>query len=180
MFYLLSDENHDVTRASHMDLTEKLTRNDIDRQYLKMAIAEASYSDDPKRFLFPRSAVGVVIADRSGLLAASANVVPPGLAEGLRFESRDLAEADRYYFIEHAERAAIYKALLAGKEIRGATMYGTRFPCADCARAIIWCGIKRAVFSSGLTGEKQWLESQRSALQMMRLSGVKVRISLVD
>jgi dCMP deaminase len=161
-----------------MDLTEKLTRNEIDRQYLKMANAEAASSDDPKRFFFPRSAVGVVIADQSGLLAASANVFPPALADALRLESRDLAEAERYYFIEHAERAAIYRALSSGKMIRGATIYGTRFPCADCARAIIWCGITRAVFSSGLAGEKQWLESQRAALQMMRLSGVKVRISL--
>jgi dCMP deaminase len=157
-----------------------LTRSETDRHYLEMAITESASSDDPKRVFFPRSAVGVVIANRSGLLAASANVVPPGLAGALHLDSRDLAEAERYYFIEHAERAAIYKALLLGKALENATIYGTRFPCADCARAIIWCGIKRAVFSSGLSGEEHWLESQRAALQMMRLSGVKVRISLGD
>lgn len=161
-----------------MNLSEKLTRGELDRHYLEMAIMESVSSDDPKRVLFPRSAVGVIIADRSGVLAASANVVPPGLADKLHLESRDLAEPERYYFIEHAERGAIYKALLHGKVLGAATIYGTRFPCADCARAIVWCGIRRAVFSSGLSGEEHWLESQRAALQMMRLSGVKVRVSL--
>jgi dCMP deaminase len=161
-----------------MNLPAYLTREEVDRHYLEMAVAESATSHDPKRFLVPRSAVGAVIADQSGLLASSANVVPSKLAETLHLESQELADGDRYYFIEHAERAAIYKALLLGKILKGATIYGTRFPCADCARAIVWCGIRRAVFSSGLSGEKQWLESQRAALQIMRRSGIKVSILL--
>lgn len=157
-----------------MNLPGNLNQPEVDGHYLELATAESAASHDPKRFVVPRSAVGTVIANHSGLLAVSANVVPPELVDALRVEGRDVSDTERYYMIEHAERAAIYKALLLGKSLKGATLYGTRFPCADCARAIIWCGIKRAVFSSGLLGEENWLESQRAALQMMRRAGIKV------
>jgi dCMP deaminase len=84
-------------------------------------------------------------------------------------------ENDRYFLIEHAERAAIFKALLAGRDLAGATIYCTRFPCSDCARAVIWAGIKRAVFPAGFAGEDRWLSAQRAALRMLRETGVKVR-----
>ena len=87
-----------------------------------------------------------------------------------------MEETDRYYFIEHAERAAIFTAAAAGEPLSGATLYCTRFPCSDCARALVWFGVSRVVLAAGLTGEDKWLESQRAALKILRGSGVKVRV----
>lgn len=121
-----------------------------------------------------------MIADGSGEIARSANVLPPLLAAAYRDNGDVVADDDRYFVIEHAERAAIFRALVAGHSLAGSTIYCTRFPCSDCARAIIWAGIRRAVFPSGFAGEGRWIGAQRAALQMFRQAGVKVRYLPVE
>lgn len=123
----------------------------------------------------PQSGVGVVIADRRGEIVRSANVLPPALAISFSETKQLVAHDDRYHVIEHAERAAIFQALRAGNDLSGATIYCTRFPCSDCARAILWSGIKRAVFPGGFAGEDRWIEAQRAALRILRAGGVRVR-----
>jgi dCMP deaminase len=113
---------------------------------------------------------------RDEVLAQSANVLPPALKESLLRVGSSISPAERYFFIEHAERAAIFKALLGGKDTRGSTIYCTRFPCSDCARSIVWAGIKRAVFATGYSEEVRWIDSQRAAVKLLRDAGVTVRI----
>ncbi len=48
---------------------------------------------------------------------------------------------EKFYWFEHAERNAIYNAAYFGAALAGCTIYVNRFPCADCARAIIQSGI---------------------------------------
>jgi dCMP deaminase len=146
-----------------------------DRYYLELAFSQRKFSEDPKAVLSARSAVGVVIADATGVLSASSNILPPALKKAYEKLGRDVVENERYFIIEHAERAAIYKAALQQKSLATATMYCSRFPCSDCARAIIWAGIKRAIFNSDYVGEDaRWIDSQRAADEMLKLSGVKV------
>ncbi|MFT0861251.1 deaminase [Ancylobacter sp. G4_0304] len=143
--------------------------------YLGQAFAVRSESDDPKAKHVPLSGVGAVIANRAGEIARSANVLPPKLKAAFQASDHAIDESERYFVIEHAERAAIFKALADGKDLKGATLYATRFPCSDCARAIVWSGIERAVFPKGFAGEVRWLDAQRAALRIMRDSGIKVR-----
>jgi dCMP deaminase len=154
----------------------RVSQSAIDRQYLLRAFEERALSDDPKGKINPSSAVGAIIVGEVGILATSANVLPPGLATGMVNSDGNISDADRYFVIEHAERAAIFKALMLNKDLRGTTIYCTRFPCADCARAIIWSGITRAVFSDGLSKVSPWLQSQQAALRMMREAGIVVRV----
>jgi len=54
----------------------------------------------------------------------------------------------KYFLFEHAERNAIKNAVFSEKgpnSLRGATMYCSLFPCADCSRAISQFGISRLV-----------------------------------
>ncbi|MBN3850251.1 hypothetical protein G3N58_26025 [Paraburkholderia sp. Ac-20342] len=148
---------------------------EADRYYLSLALAERASTDDPKAKVVPQSAVGAVIADKQGEIARSANVLPPHIRESYRSAGREVSEADRYHLIEHAERAALFKALSHRKDLSQATIYCTRFPCSDCARAIVWSGVKRAVFLGGFAGEKRWLPSQRAALRILREGKVIVR-----
>lgn len=145
-----------------------------DDVFMRMAFAARQLSDDPKARQVPKSAVGAVLVLSNRVIAQAANVVPPALKAHV--EKQPIQETERYYFIEHADRAAIYAAIVAREPILGATLYSTRFPCSDCARTLVWFGVSRVVTASGLTGEKRWLDLQRSALKILRGSGVKVRV----
>lgn len=151
-------------------------KTEADRYFLTMALAERSASDDPKSRQVIQSGVGAIIVRKNEVVSRSANVLPPRLKEAHIERRTDISEHERYHFIEHAERAAIFKALLANEKLEGATIYCSRFACSDCARAIVWSGISRAVFATGYAGEQRWLTSQRAAMDILRLSGVTVRV----
>lgn len=148
---------------------------EADDFFMAEALAERASTDDPKGKIVQQSSVGAVITKNNSLLAKSANVLPPLLKNAMEENCEQITEQGRYHLIEHAERAAIFKGFAEGVDLSGATIYCTRFPCSDCARAIVWSGIKRAVFAGGFAGEERWLESQRAALKILRESGVTVR-----
>jgi dCMP deaminase len=151
-------------------------KTEADRFYLTLALGERINSDDPKARRIQQSGVGAIIVGKKGILAQSANVLPPALKRDHDRHSRTISEEERYHFIEHAERAAIFKAMLRCTDLTGSTLYCSRFPCSDCARAIVWAGIDRAVFATGYAGEAHWLKSQQAARHILRRAGVTVRI----
>ncbi len=57
-----------------------------------------------------------------------------------------IGEITEYGRMVHAEMNAISDAARLGRSIRGATLYVTTFPCHNCAKHIISCGISRVVF----------------------------------
>lgn len=138
-------------------------------------MAERAHTDDPKAEQVPLSGVGSVIADSAGVIAKSANVLPASMKVAMLARGESVPFADRYFLIEHAERAALFEAYRTGRDLTGATLYCTRFPCSDCARAIAWSPIKRVVFPTGFAGEQHWLEAQRAALKILRDSGITIR-----
>jgi dCMP deaminase len=102
----------------------------------------------------------------------SANVAPPGVSLAGRQDA-----PLKYAYIEHAERAVIYKAAAAGAATAGATLYCPWFACTDCARAIIMAGIKDVV---GLMAHRQatpsrWSENVMLAERMLTEAGVGMR-----
>lgn len=50
------------------------------------------------------------------------------------------------YYIVHAERNAILNFYGDSKELEGATLFVTWFPCTECAKEIIQVGIKKVVY----------------------------------
>jgi dCMP deaminase len=159
-----------------MSLVTKKSKTQDDEYYLGLAFAERNKSDDPKSRLVLQSGVGAIIVRNGQIISRSANVLPPKLRNRFTADGIDIGEAERYHLIEHAERAAIFIALLDRQSLEGATMYCTRHPCSDCARAIIWASISRLVLASGLAGEQRWLEAQRAARHILKLGGVTVRV----
>ena len=134
----------------------------------------AALSHDPHR------PVGVVIADRTGSIISTGSNRPP---ERFAFEQADTLEAIRhdpswkYYMMEHAERNAILEALKRGSSLKGAVMYGTLFPCSDCARAIVAAGIERLVVPKpGIHPERdeRWRSHYEYARKIFDLGGVQV------
>ena len=151
------------------------SQTDGDRHFLGQAFEVRSLTDDPKGKVVQESAVGAIIVQDGNEISRSANVLPPALKKHFQQSGKSLTDPDRYFYIEHAERAAIFAASQVSASMDGATMYCTRFPCSDCARAITWVGIKKLVIPRGFSGETQWLASQRAALRIFREAGIKVR-----
>jgi len=47
----------------------------------------------------------------------------------------------KYFWVEHAERNAVYNAARCGVSLEGCTAYIQIAPCVDCARALIQSGV---------------------------------------
>ncbi|MBY3030981.1 hypothetical protein HF265_18055 [Rhizobium leguminosarum] len=128
----------------------------------------------------PHRKVGVVIVDEAQEVVAQGSNAPP-LKFGLsKSESHSAIAGDptwKYFMLEHAERNAIFSAHNRGISLDGATMYGTLFPCADCARAIVAAGIRRLVVSTGdhdTQRDQKWRDHYLYARQIFKMGGVEV------
>ena len=90
--------------------------------------------------------VGCVIVGPDGheVRTTGYNGLPRGVSSEAD-ERFDRASGEKFFWIEHAERNAIYNAARMGTSLEGCTAYVNRFPCADCGRALIQSGIKKVV-----------------------------------
>jgi len=151
-----------------------MTISQTDRKNIALLGEVLLRSHDPHR------PVAALIADASGKAVADGTNAPP---EPFRFspdDTKTAIEADpkwKYFMLEHAERNAILHATTSGIALRGATMYGTLFPCADCARAIAASGIRRLVVPEpGIhpIRDEKWKDHYLYAREILDLSGVAV------
>ena len=84
---------------------------------------------------------------------------------------------EKYLWIEHSERNAIYNSARNGVNIEGCTLYVTGWPCTDCARGIIQSGIKEVVVHNlNKESEKErWAENIKRSKRMFKEAGVLFR-----
>lgn len=139
--------------------------NEID--YLREACRyAAANSGDPHT-----QNAAVLVGGRMAIYAA--NAVPTGVGrDGVR-----MTAPFKYRFIEHAERAVIYKAAATGVPTAGSTMYCPWFACTDCARAIILAGIKEVVGLASVYNATppRWSENVFQASTMLSEARVSQR-----
>jgi len=108
-------------------------------RFLDLADRMASWSDDRDRH------VGAIITGPGHVIVASGyNGLPRGVTghDDMRYDRKS---GEKFHWVEHAERNAIYNAARIGAALQGCTIYVNRFPCSDCARGIIQSGIARVV-----------------------------------
>jgi dCMP deaminase len=104
------------------------------------------------------------------------NGFPRGVEE---YDTERWQRPEKYHWIEHAERNAIYNAARHGIKLEGARVYlnWEPKPCADCTRALIQVGVKEIVGPNrkfkGVGAGKHY--SIEHADQMLHEAGVKVR-----
>ena len=104
----------------------------IHRVYLRQAYIHAQAKSQDTN-----TQVGALIMfPTSGIIAADANRYP---------SLRELDGQSKYDYIEHAERAVIYRCVSKGLTTLNTHMYCPFISCPDCARAIVLSGIKRVV-----------------------------------
>ena len=119
--------------------------------------------------------IGAVIGgEDKEVLSTGYNSFPRGLDDSLP-ERQERPE--KYFWMEHAERNAIYNAARIGVSLKNSTIYLTSgLPCMDCARGIVNSGIKTVYCKQICTtkNKDKWDESQKKSLELLRECDIDV------
>lgn len=134
--------------------------------FMGVAILSAQRSKDNS------TQVGACIVSRDKkILSVGYNGMPIGCSDDDMPWEREGSMLDtKYAFVCHAELNAILNN--EGGSLKGTTVYTTLFPCNECTKAIIQCGIKEVVY---LEDKYSDTDSIRAAKKMMDMSGVTYR-----
>lgn len=109
------------------------------------------------------------------ILSSGYNGMPRGIDETI--QSR-WTRPTKYFWVEHAERNAIYNACRDGTPLKNSIIVVNKFPCADCARAIIQCGIKQVITPSP-DDNPNWNESWKVSCDMLSEAGIFVNYVII-
>lgn len=116
----------------------------------------------------------VIVGKDKEVLSTGYNSFPRGLDDSLQ-ERQERPE--KYFWMEHAERNAIYNAARIGVSLKNSTIYLTSgLPCMDCARGIVNSGIKTVYCKQVCTTKNRdkWDESQKKSLELLKECDVDV------
>lgn len=116
----------------------------------------------------------VIVGEDREVLSTGYNSFPRGLDDSVK-ERQERPE--KYFWMEHAERNAIYNAARIGVSLKNSTIYLTSgLPCMDCARGIVNSGIKTVYCKEVCTtkNKNKWDESQKKSLELLRECDIDV------
>ena len=135
-----------------------------DEYFMGIALLTAMRSKDPN------SQVGAcIVSPENKILSLGYNGMPMGCSDDeMPWEREGAPLQTKYMYVCHAELNAILNS--AHNNLKGARVYVTLFPCNECAKAIIQCGISEIVYlSDKYNGTEMNLASKR----MLDAAGVK-------
>jgi dCMP deaminase len=141
--------------------------NKWDYRFLELAQHIAAWSKDPK------TKVGCVIVNLDKQILATGYNGLPRFLQDIALETGRMKAPEKYYWIEHAERNAIYQAAKLGVSLKGCIVYTTLFPCCDCSRGIIQSGITKVV-TFDESWPKRWEENFSRSWSMLEDASVEV------
>ena len=137
-----------------------------DQYFMGIALMSAHRSKDPN------TQVGACIVDQNNkILSIGYNGMPRGCNDDeMPWEREGEVLDTKYAYVCHAELNAILN--YSGGSLEGAKMYVTLFPCNECAKAIIQCGIKEIIYKSD-----KYMDSAATiaSKRMFDMAGVKYR-----
>ena len=106
-----------------------------------------------------------------------------GFPDGCSDDEFPWERPEKYDYVEHAERNAIYNAARHGISLEDCIIYlyseKGYFPCCDCARAIIQSGVREVVmgFVAEVEKEKETKDWKFGAtVRMLKAAGVSIKI----
>ncbi|MBR2327578.1 MAG: dCMP deaminase family protein [Clostridia bacterium] len=136
-----------------------------DEYFMGVSLLAAMRSKDPG------TQVGACIVDSANhILSTGYNGFPCGCSDDdFPWDREGEYSQTKYPFVVHAELNAILNA--HGKNLSGAKIYVSLFPCNECAKAIIQSGIKEIVYLSDKYADS---DSTLASKRMLIASGVKL------
>ena len=113
-----------------------------DEFFMRVAIAAQLRSKDPN------TQVGACIADTNHrILSVGYNGTPSALNDDdFPWGTSDDPLEDKHNYVVHAEANAVLNYRGSLKDLGGATVYVTLFPCHDCAKIMAQVGIGEVVY----------------------------------
>ena len=136
-----------------------------DEYFMGVAMLASMRSKDPS------TQVGACIVDgENHILSTGYNGFPCGCSDDeFPWEREGGFCETKYPFVVHAELNAILNA--HGKNLVGAKIYVSLFPCNECAKAIIQAGIREVVY---LSDKYETEDSTVASKRMLTAAGVKL------
>ena len=138
-----------------------------DEYFMGVAILSGMRSKDPN------SQVGCCIVSQDNkILSMGYNGFPKGCSDDEFPWDRDCADPldTKYLYVAHSELNAILN--YSGGSLAGAKLYVSLFPCNECAKAIIQCGIKEVIYDSDKYADTP---ATKASKRMMEAAGVTYR-----
>jgi dCMP deaminase len=135
-----------------------------DEYFMGIAMLAAKRSKDPS------TQVGACIVSPENIIISTGyNGMPKGCSDDeFPWERSGEDENEtKYPFVVHAELNAILNA--NGRDLRGSRLYVALFPCNECAKAIIQCGIKEVIY---LSDKYNGTPSNTASKRMLRAAGI--------
>ena len=114
-----------------------------DEYFMGVAFLSGMRSKDPN------TQVGAcIVSDDNKILSMGYNGFPKGCSDDDFPWNRDAEDplCSKYFYSTHSELNAILN--YRGGSLEGAKLYVSLFPCNECAKAIIQCGIRTVVYDS--------------------------------
>ena len=133
-----------------------------DEYFMGVAMLAARRSKDPN------TQVGACIVSPDNIIISTGyNGMPKGCSDDT-FPWDRTGEETKYPYVVHAELNAILNA--NGRDLRGSKLYVALFPCNECAKAIIQCGIRTVIYESDKYADTP---STRASKRMFDAAGVR-------
>ena len=142
--------------------------SDWDERFMGLARNIATWSKDRSR------KVGcVIVGPAREIRSMGYNGFPRGVDDTVEIRHQ---RPYKYRWTEHAERNAIYNAARAGISTAECVIYLPWYPCMDCARAIVQCGITEVVAVEPDWKDPTWAEDFKEVQALFEEApGLRVR-----
>ncbi|MBE5958799.1 MAG: dCMP deaminase family protein [Lachnospiraceae bacterium] len=151
-----------------------------DEYFMGVAYLSAQRSKDPN------TQVGAcIVSPENKILSMGYNGLPIGCSDDdfpwVRESESPLD--NKYFYSTHSELNAILN--YRGGSLEGAKMYVTLFPCNECAKAIIQCGIKQLIYADNkykdtpaVIASRKMLDTAGVECKEYKRTGRKITIEL--
>ena len=137
-----------------------------DEYFMGVAVLAAQRSKDPN------TQVGACIVSPDNIILSTGyNGFPSGCSDDeYPWEREGNSNDTKYPYVVHAELNAILNA--NGRSLKDAKLYVALFPCNECAKAIIQCGIREVIYLSDKYANTATTQASK---KMFHSAGVQLR-----
>ncbi len=144
-----------------------------DEYFINMLDSIAVKSNDPNT-----KCAAIIIGQNNNIISTGYNGFPRGAND---HDKAKWQKPEKYFWVEHAERNAIYNAALNGTKLESTILYASHFPCIDCARGIVNSGIIRVIVSNKNLDafshkDSMYYEHKNKTIEMFRQTKVTLKI----
>ena len=150
-------------------------RNDYitwDEYFMGISLLSANRSKDPN------TRVGACIVNSSNkIMSVGYNGLPRGCSDDeFPWEREGDTFATTYPYVCHAELNAILNN--GGGSLEGCKIYVALFPCNECAKAIIQCGIKEVIYLSDKYADTVSVKASKRMFDAAKVKHTQLAMSI--